>query len=106
MTKPAVEVADILRAKGSRFLDKYRSSFSFQQLKAFRAIRNCRTAALGGHLDACPKCGHRRPSPITHAETGTARSVRLRHANAGWSHARRNCCQPVTFTSCSVFPMS
>ena len=58
MTKPAVEVADILRAKGSRFLDKYRSSFSFQQLKAFRAIRNCRTAALGGHLDACPKCGH------------------------------------------------
>ncbi len=58
MSRPAVEVADILRAQGSRFLDKYRSSFSFQQLKAFRAIRTCRTAALGGHLDACRKCGH------------------------------------------------
>ena len=58
MTRPAVEVADILHAQGSRFLDKYQSSFSFQQLKVFRAIRNCRTAALGGHLDACLQCGH------------------------------------------------
>jgi hypothetical protein len=59
MNRPAVEVADILRAQGDRFLDRYRSSFDYQQLKAFRAIRNCRTAALGGHLDACPRCGHR-----------------------------------------------
>jgi hypothetical protein len=58
MIAPAVEVADILHAQGSRFLDRYRSSFSFQQLKAFRAIHNCRTAALGGHRDACPRCGH------------------------------------------------
>jgi len=57
MTRPAVEVADILRAQGQRFLDRYRSSFDFQQLKAFRALLNCRTAALGGHLDACPQCG-------------------------------------------------
>jgi Putative transposase/Transposase zinc-binding domain len=59
MNRPAVEVADILRAQGERFLDRYRSGFDYQQLKAFRAIRNCRTAALGGHLDACPGCGHR-----------------------------------------------
>jgi hypothetical protein len=59
MNRPAVEVADILRAQGNRFLDRYRSSFDFQQLKAFRAIQNCRTAALGGHVDACPRCGHR-----------------------------------------------
>src|SRR6267143_5632603 len=58
MTRPTLEVADILRARGDRFLDRYRSSFDFQQLKAHRAIRNCRTAALGGHLDACPRCGH------------------------------------------------
>ena len=54
MNRPAVEVADILRAQGNRFLDKYRNSFDFQQLKAFRAIQSCRTAALGGHIDACP----------------------------------------------------
>ena len=58
MSRPAVEVADILRAQGNRFLDRYNKSFSFQQLKAFRAIQNCRTAALGGHLDACFQCGH------------------------------------------------
>ena len=58
MSRPAVEVADILRAQGDCFLDRYQRSFGFQQLKAFRAIQRCRTAALGGHIDACPKCGH------------------------------------------------
>ena len=57
MTRPTVEVADILRVQGQRFLDRYRASFDFQQFKAFRALQNCRTAALGGHLDACPQCG-------------------------------------------------
>jgi len=51
-------VADILRAQGDRFLDRYRSSFDFQQFKAFRAIQRCRTAALGGHVDVCSQCGH------------------------------------------------
>jgi hypothetical protein len=58
MTRPTLEVADILRAQGDRFLDRYRSGFDFQQLKAFRAIQRCRTAALGGHRDACPRCGY------------------------------------------------
>jgi hypothetical protein len=58
MTRPTLEVADILRVHGDRFLDRYRSSFDFQQLKAFRAIQRCRTAALGGHCDACPRCGY------------------------------------------------
>ena len=57
MSRPAVEMADILRAQGDRFLDKYERVFGFQQLKAFRAIQRCRTAALGGHIDACPGCG-------------------------------------------------
>ena len=58
MTRPTLEVADILRTHGDCFLDRYRSSFGFQQLKAFRAIQRCRTAALGGHRDACPGCGY------------------------------------------------
>jgi predicted Zn-ribbon and HTH transcriptional regulator len=58
MTRPTLEVADILRAHGDRFLNRYRSSFDFQQLKAFRAIQRCRTAALGGHRDACLRCGY------------------------------------------------
>jgi predicted RNA-binding Zn-ribbon protein involved in translation (DUF1610 family) len=58
MSRPTVEVADILRVQGNRFLDRYEKSFDFQQLKAFRAIPRCRTAALGGHIDACPRCGY------------------------------------------------
>ena len=58
MTRPTLEVADILRVQGDRFLNRYRSSFDYQQLKAFRAIQRCRTAALGGHRDACPRCGY------------------------------------------------
>jgi hypothetical protein len=46
MSRPAVEVADVLRAQGSHFLNKYQASFGYQKLKAFRAIQNCRTAAL------------------------------------------------------------
>jgi hypothetical protein len=59
MSRPVVEVADILHVQGSRFLDKYQASFGYQKLKAFRAIQNCRTAALGGHLDACLECGQK-----------------------------------------------
>ena len=58
MSRPTVEVADILRAQGNRFLDRHEKNFSFQQLKAYRAIQRCRTAALGGHIDACPRCGY------------------------------------------------
>ena len=58
MTRPTLEVADILRVHGDRFLDRYRSSFDFQQLKALRAIQRCRTAALGGHRDQCSRCGY------------------------------------------------
>jgi len=38
VTQPVLEVADILRGQGNRFLERYQSNFSYQQLKAFRAI--------------------------------------------------------------------
>jgi Putative transposase/Transposase zinc-binding domain len=80
MTRPTFEVADILRAQGDRFLDRYRSSFDFQQLKAFRAILRCRTAALGGHRDACPSCGH---------QAITYNSCRNRHCPKCQTQARQ-----------------
>jgi hypothetical protein len=58
MSRPAVEVADILRAHEARFVDRNRSWLSFQHLTVLRAIARCRTAALGGHIDSCSKCGH------------------------------------------------
>jgi len=61
MTRPAMEVADIVRGKGRQFLERYRFSFSYQQLKAYRAVERCRTAALGGHKDKCVDCQHEAP---------------------------------------------
>ena len=61
MTRPAIEVADIVRAKGTEFLQRYQSTVSYQQLKAFRAIGRCRTAALGGHKDKCVGCQYEAP---------------------------------------------
>ena len=57
MNRPAVEVADILRALGMSFIERHRSWLQFQQLKVMRAISRCRTPALGGHHDKCPHCG-------------------------------------------------
>jgi hypothetical protein len=57
MTRPAVEVADILRAQGNNFIDHHRNRIGFQQMKVMRAIVRCRTEALGGHIDKCPQCG-------------------------------------------------
>jgi hypothetical protein len=58
MSRPTVEVADIIRAQGDRFLDGQRDPVNYQQLKVLKAIARCRTAALGGHIDDCPRCGH------------------------------------------------
>lgn len=57
MTRPPFEVADVVRVQGHRFLQKYGSGMDYEQKKAFRAIKACRTAALGGHIDYCPGCG-------------------------------------------------
>src|SRR3954463_11797339 len=57
MSRPAVEVADLLHKQGDRFMDQS-PWLSFQQLSVLRAITRCRTAALGGHLDDCSQCGH------------------------------------------------
>ena len=58
MVRPAVELADILRARGDCFREQNRSWLGYQQLNVLRAITACRTAALGGHLDACSRCDH------------------------------------------------
>ncbi len=56
MSRTSFEVADVLR----RYLADYQSAhrLSLQQYKAAQAIMRCRTAALGGHVDACTACGH------------------------------------------------
>ena len=61
MTRPAVEVADVLHAQGDRFVAQH-PWLRVQQRTVLRAVTRCRTAALGGHRDKCDTCGHRRRS--------------------------------------------
>jgi hypothetical protein len=58
MNRPTLEVADIIRAAGKRFIDNNRSWLRWPHLKILQAIERCRTAALGGHRDRCDRCGH------------------------------------------------
>ena len=61
MTRPVLEVADIVRRKGRPFLQRFQAILSYQQLKAYRAVQRCRTAALGGHKDKCVDCQYEAP---------------------------------------------
>jgi hypothetical protein len=53
------ELADVFRTHQSDFLKRWSRTLSRHQRKALRDIQNCRTAALGGHLHQCDRCGHR-----------------------------------------------
>jgi hypothetical protein len=57
--RPPLEVADIVRAAGETFIEQNRHWLCWKHVKVLRAIERCRTAALGGHLDECIRCGHR-----------------------------------------------
>lgn len=54
----SLEVADIFRSAGPAYRSAHAGHLSLIQLKVMTAIENCRTAALGGHVEACTDCGH------------------------------------------------
>jgi hypothetical protein len=58
VTRPPFEVADIVRQHGDHFLETHRAWVTGQHRRVFRAIAQCRTAALGGHRDRCDQCAH------------------------------------------------
>ncbi len=58
--RASLEVADIFRAEGAGYRAVHAGHLSLPQLKVMSAIENCRTAALGGHVDGCDDCGYLR----------------------------------------------
>ena len=58
MHRPPFEVADLIRDAGAAFLERNRRWIRWKHVKVLLAIARCRTAALGGHLDECTRCGH------------------------------------------------
>ncbi len=53
--RPTYEVADILSRNENRLKDYCTNSW---QLRTLHAVRKCRTAELGGHIDQCDSCGN------------------------------------------------
>ncbi|MEZ4990976.1 MAG: IS91 family transposase [Saprospiraceae bacterium] len=87
------ELADVFRAGIDHYKQYHR--LSARQLKVIQDIQDCRTAALGGHVDACDECGHVRIS---------YNSCRNRHcpkcqsmAREAWLEKRRQELLPVRY---------
>jgi len=60
VSRPALEVADILRDHGPAWRQANAGHISLGQMKVMSAIESCRTAALGGHVARCENdaCRH------------------------------------------------
>ena len=96
MSRPPLEVADLIRAAGAGFIQRSRQWIGWKHVKVLLAIARCRTAALGGHLDQCTRCGHR--------ATISYNSCRNRHcpkcqtaARERWIAARRQQLLPTRY---------
>jgi ribosomal protein L37AE/L43A len=62
MTRPLLEVAEVIRSCRDTFLEQYGASLTPEQRRALDDLTACRTAALGGHVLECPECGHQEVS--------------------------------------------
>ena len=82
------EVADVLHKTDI-------AAYSVHQQKTLRAIRDCRTAALGGHVDACDECG------TVHISYNSCRNRHCPkcqgHKREQWIHKREGELLPCTY---------
>jgi len=93
--RPKLEVADIIRGHGEAYRRWRGGRLSSEEEYVLRSLAACRTAVLGGHLEECGECGHRRPA---------YNSCRNRHCpkcqgarRAAWLDARRAELLPVPY---------
>ena len=91
--RPAHELAQIIDTYGNEFITTHSPNGYVQRI--LHAIQICRTAALGGHVDACESCGHVRIS---------YNSCRNRHCpkcqntqREAWIEARKQDLLPVSY---------
>jgi len=66
-----------------------------QQQKVMHAIEQCRTAALGGHLEVCPQCGFERAAYNSCRDRHCPKCQSLRQAE--WIAARKERLLPVPY---------
>src|SRR6266853_926744 len=83
MSRPLLELADLVRTAGVAFLWRNRQWIRWTHIKVLLAIARCRTAAIG-----------------------TAQSVRRLLGNGGSPRAEQNFCPRATSMLSSPYPMS
>jgi hypothetical protein len=93
--RPALEVADVFRHHGEAFRRDHGVHLGRTERRVMSAIEQCRTPALGGHVEQCGNCGL-----IRHAYN----SCRNRHCpkcqgrvRAEWLEARQAELLPVPY---------
>jgi len=80
MARPPWEVADVFRRFGDDYRRAQGASMPQSHRRVMTAVETCRTAVLGGHVDACEACGELQVS---------YNSCRNRHCPKCQSEARR-----------------
>ena len=95
-----LEVADIFRRHDDAYRRAHDDHLGRVERRVMSAIELCRTAALGGHVEACEDCAMP-ASAITPAATGIVPSARAEPATGGSPTGRPSCCRSRTSTSCS-----
>ena len=58
MSAQRLEVADVFRQHEQEFLQRWGQVLSYQQLRVFRDICACQTAALGARIEQCDHCSY------------------------------------------------
>jgi hypothetical protein len=87
MPRPLLEVADIVRVAAGNLLQKPPAWLTWLHRKVLLTILRCRTAALGGHVDECSRCGHR---AISYNSCGNRHCPKCQsNARDRWLAARR-----------------
>jgi|GEM_PF-6451273 Transposase zinc-binding domain len=77
-------LGDIARRYGPQLLAQSGTQLSDSQRQALRAIADCRTAALGGHVSACAACATVRYSYHScRSRQPNTRTLPVAHAVAG-----------------------
>jgi hypothetical protein len=84
--RPAIDVAEIFRRYGEDYRLQAGPALTARQRRVMSSIEQCRTAALGGHVEQCDHCGHRRVWFNSCRDRHCPRCQSL--ARAAWVNAR------------------
>ncbi|RWD79560.1 MAG: IS91 family transposase [Mesorhizobium sp.] len=87
MGRSGPEVADVFRRYGAAWHEQHGASLSTERRAAMTAIERCRTAALGGHVEQCDRCGEWRIAYNSCRSRNCPKCQSL--ARADWIEARR-----------------